>query len=89
MISPFFPEIIPIIKNSLILINQFSDDDDVDEDEQPITMLPRIVQTAPSPSTEMPAAKNILLDITANDNGEKKPKNGRTDTEISQMESVL
>ncbi|XP_055634372.1 monocarboxylate transporter 3-like isoform X3 [Toxorhynchites rutilus septentrionalis] len=55
--------------------------EDLADDDQPITIVPKIVQTAPSPSTEQP--------VTANS---KHPSNGNTkdgDKEISQMESVL
>lgn len=61
--------------------------EDLADDDQPITMVPKIVQTAPSPSTEQPP-------ITSNtiNNDERRQKqaaaNGNS-KEISQMESVL
>ncbi|XP_065084865.1 uncharacterized protein LOC135707064 isoform X2 [Ochlerotatus camptorhynchus] len=61
--------------------------EDLADDDQPITMVPKIVQTAPSPSTEQPP-------ITSNtiNNDQRKQKQAATNgnsKEISQMESVL
>lgn len=61
--------------------------EDLADDDQPITMVPKIVQTAPSPSTEQPIASSIT-----SSNDERKQKQATTNgnsKEISQMESVL
>uniref|UniRef100_A0A1Q3FM91 Putative monocarboxylate transporter n=1 Tax=Culex tarsalis TaxID=7177 RepID=A0A1Q3FM91_CULTA len=52
--------------------------EDLADDDQPITMVPKIVQTAPSPSTEQPT-------ITVNGSGNHKDAS----KEVPQMESVL
>ncbi|XP_058455103.1 monocarboxylate transporter 2 isoform X4 [Malaya genurostris] len=62
--------------------------EDLADDDQPITMVPKIVQTAPSPSTEQP----INSEFASDDSKPKQAINGNTnDTskEISQIESVL
>lgn len=53
----------------------------LNEDDLPITMVPRIVQTAPSPSTEYPET------IATIETARKSQKS--FDKEINQMESVL
>ncbi|XP_058821435.1 monocarboxylate transporter 3-like isoform X2 [Topomyia yanbarensis] len=64
--------------------------EDLADDDQPITMVPKIVQTAPSPSTEQPINSNFAQ---ASDERKSKPAvNGNandTSKEISQIESVL
>lgn len=54
------------------------DEDEEGDDDLPITMVPKIIQTAPSPSTEYPPP-NFNSKTTAN----------AKDKEINQMESVL
>ncbi|XP_062714083.1 monocarboxylate transporter 14 isoform X2 [Aedes albopictus] len=61
--------------------------EDLADDDQPITILPKIVQTAPSPSTEQPITSSLTSAIN---NDKQKPANGNSNSkEISQMESVL
>lgn len=63
--------------------------EDLADDDQPITILPKIVQTAPSPSTEQqPITSNIASTISNDERQKQKPANGNS-KEISQMESVL
>ena len=76
--------------------------EDPDEDQdQPITMIPRIMHTAPSPTTENPLS-NITSTSTItdkrlpeteqfNNKNSNNKKNGSVgvDGEISQIESVL
>lgn len=62
-------------------IDEEQSEDLLNEDDQPITMVPRIVQTAPSPSTEYP--ETIATIETANKSQRSLNK------EINQMESVL
>ena len=61
-----------------------------DDDDMPITIVPKIIQTAPSPSTEY---RPIEASFKQNNNNDNRKVNGSTnDTktkEISQMESVL
>lgn len=57
------------------------DEDEEGDDDQPITMLPKIIQTAPSPSTEYPPSYNSTTTATITNNAKDK--------EINQMESVL
>uniref|UniRef100_A0A453YHT2 Major facilitator superfamily (MFS) profile domain-containing protein n=1 Tax=Anopheles arabiensis TaxID=7173 RepID=A0A453YHT2_ANOAR len=66
--------------------------EDLADDDQPITMVPKIIQTAPSPSTEQPVTSNITSTTTINDDRKQPQSNGSakdTDKEVSQMESVL
>uniref|UniRef100_A0A182Q9L7 Major facilitator superfamily (MFS) profile domain-containing protein n=1 Tax=Anopheles farauti TaxID=69004 RepID=A0A182Q9L7_9DIPT len=68
--------------------------EDLADDDQPITMVPRIIQTAPSPSTEQPVTSNITSTTTINNDDRKQQpqSNGsakETDKEVSQMESVV
>lgn len=71
----------PIHVEILTPIDEEQSEDLLNEDDQPITMVPRIVQTAPSPSTEYPETSATIE--TAN-------KSQRSlDKEINQMESVL
>ncbi|XP_049284550.1 monocarboxylate transporter 13 isoform X2 [Anopheles funestus] len=66
--------------------------EDLADDDQPITMVPKIIQTAPSPSTEQPVTSNITSTTTINDDRKQTQSNGGTkdtDKEVSQMESVL
>ncbi|XP_053671968.1 monocarboxylate transporter 13-like [Anopheles nili] len=66
--------------------------EDLADDDQPITMVPKIIQTAPSPSTEQPIMSNITSSTTINDDRKQTQSNGGTkesDKEVSQMESVL
>lgn len=48
-----------------------SEDDNNDED-QPITMIPKIMHTAPSPTTDNPPTSNLTLTTTVNN--EQTPK---------------
>lgn len=61
--------------------------EDLADDDQPITIVPKIVQTAPSPSTEQPPITSSITS-TINNDERQKPANGNS-KEISQMESVL
>ncbi|XP_052869635.1 monocarboxylate transporter 3 isoform X2 [Anopheles cruzii] len=67
--------------------------EDMGDDDEPITMVPKIIQTAPSPSTEQPVTSNITSTTTINNDDRKQPQsNGgakETDKEVSQMESVV
>ncbi|KFB53189.1 AGAP003206-PA-like protein [Anopheles sinensis] len=67
--------------------------EDLADDDQPITMVPKIIQTAPSPSTEQPVTSNITSTTTINNDDRKQPQsNGsakEADKEVSQMESVV
>uniref|UniRef100_A0A182N5C0 Major facilitator superfamily (MFS) profile domain-containing protein n=1 Tax=Anopheles dirus TaxID=7168 RepID=A0A182N5C0_9DIPT len=68
--------------------------EDLADDDQPITMVPKIIQTAPSPSTEQPVISNITSTTTINNDDRKQQpqSNGSakdTDKEVSQMESVV
>lgn len=60
--------------------------EDLADDDQPITMVPKIVQTAPSPSTEQPPPTSNTI---SNDERKQKPAANGNSKEISQMESVL
>ncbi|XP_053693163.1 monocarboxylate transporter 2 isoform X1 [Sabethes cyaneus] len=62
--------------------------EDLADDDQPITMVPKIVQTAPSPSTEQPV--NITSAMANDERKSKTAVNGNAnEKEISQIESVL
>ncbi|XP_055547554.1 monocarboxylate transporter 2 isoform X3 [Wyeomyia smithii] len=79
---------VPVHVEVLTPIDEEPSEDLGDDDDKPITMVPKIVQTAPSPSTEQPV--NITSAIA---NDERKPLatvNGNaSEKEISQIESVL
>ncbi|ETN62467.1 monocarboxylate transporter [Anopheles darlingi] len=66
--------------------------EDLADDDQPITMVPKIIQTAPSPSTEQPVTSNITSTSTIS-NDDRKHANGGSvkdmNKEVSQMESVV
>ncbi|XP_050087742.1 uncharacterized protein LOC126572455 isoform X2 [Anopheles aquasalis] len=66
--------------------------EDLADDDQPITMVPKIIQTAPSPSTEQPVTSNITSTSTIS-NDDRKHTNGNSakdmNKEVSQMESVV
>lgn len=62
-------------------IDEEQSEDLLNEDDQPITMVPRITQTAPSPSTEYP---EIIATIETANKSQKS-----LDKEVNQMESVL
>lgn len=71
------PEEAPVHVEVLTPIDE-EPSEDLADDDQPITMVPKIVQTAPSPSTEQPT-------ITVNGSGNHKDAS----KEVPQMESVL
>ncbi|XP_055602325.1 uncharacterized protein LOC129751075 isoform X2 [Uranotaenia lowii] len=83
----------PVHVEVLTPIDEGQEDDMADDDDKPITMVPKIVQTAPSPSTEQPISSSILTSSSTvnNNNSSSKhpPANGSNGKEISQMESVL
>lgn len=58
-----------------------------DDDEQPITMIPRIMHTAPSPTAE--TALTTIGGKAAAAPATSTPRNGAKNGEISQIESVL
>ncbi|XP_035796024.1 uncharacterized protein LOC118468863 isoform X2 [Anopheles albimanus] len=66
--------------------------EDLADDDQPITMVPKIIQTAPSPSTEQPVTSNITSTSTIS-NDDRNHANGGSakdmNKEVSQMESVV
>ncbi|XP_039436473.1 monocarboxylate transporter 3-like isoform X2 [Culex pipiens pallens] len=71
------PEEAPVHVEVLTPIDE-EPSEDLADDDQPITMVPKIVQTAPSPSSEQPT-------ITVNGSGNHKDAS----KEVPQMESVL
>jgi 2-oxoglutarate dehydrogenase complex dehydrogenase (E1) component-like enzyme len=73
-------------------------DEEPDEDDQPITMIPKIVKTAASPLSEQPPEASKLLQAPSHNTAKKsseslskseKDTQNSKDKEISQMESVL
>lgn len=58
-----------------------------DEDEQPITMIPRIMHTAPSPTTENPMTQIGRANPSTSSISEKPLRNGGGN--VDQIESVL
>lgn len=66
------------------------DEEPDDEDDKPITMVPKIIQTAPSPSVEyQPIVANQKQNNNNNDHKVNGSANDSKPKEISQMESVL
>lgn len=101
-------------------IDEEPSEDDYNDEDQPITMIPKIMHTAPSPTTEnpptsnvtststvnheqtpkhgaVPAAEPAISEVTIEEENERKQsspkeeptKNGSSNKEVSQIESVL
>lgn len=79
----------PVHAETLTPIFEETAEDNDNDDDKPITILPRIVQTAPSPSNEYPESGYLTKSSTANEVDKKILENNKKNNEISQMESVL
>lgn len=66
------PNEIPVHLDQLTPINE-EPAEDMDED-QPITMIPKIMHTAPSPTTDIPPTSNVTSTTTVNH--EQTPRHG-------------
>lgn len=47
-------------------IDEEPSEDDLNDEDQPITMIPKIMHTAPSPTTENPPTSNLTSTTTVN-----------------------
>lgn len=55
-------------------IDEEPSEDDGNDEDQPITMIPKIMHTAPSPTTENPPTSNVTSTTTVNQ--DQTPKHG-------------
>lgn len=55
-------------------IDEEPSEDDANDEDQPITMIPKIMHTAPSPTTENPPTSNVTSTTTVNN--DQTPKHG-------------
>lgn len=79
----------PVPIEALTPIFEEPAEDNENDEDKPITIVPRIVQTAPSPSTEYPESGLLSKSSTENEVDKKILENNKKNNEISQMESVL
>lgn len=68
------PNQIPVHMEQLTPIDEESSEDDANDEDQPITMIPKIMHTAPSPTTENPPTSNVTSTTTVNN--DQTPKHG-------------
>lgn len=66
------PNEIPVHMEQLTPIDEEPSEDDNNDDDQPITMIPKIMHTAPSPTTDNPPTSNLTSITTVNH--EQTPK---------------
>lgn len=59
-------------------IDEEPSEDDLNDEDQPITMIPKIMHTAPSPTTENPPTSNLTSTTTVN--AEQTPKHAAGDS---------
>lgn len=66
------PNQIPVHMEQLTPIDEEPSEDDANDEDQPITMIPKIMHTAPSPTTDNPPTSNVTSTTTVNH--EQTPK---------------
>ncbi|XP_031622504.1 uncharacterized protein LOC116340250 isoform X4 [Contarinia nasturtii] len=66
------PNEMPVHMEQLTPIDEEPSEDDNNDDDQPITMIPKIMHTAPSPTTDNPPTSNLTSTTTVNH--EQTPK---------------
>lgn len=61
------PNEIPVHMEQLTPIDEDDEiEDDANDEDQPITMIPKIMHTAPSPTTDFPPTSNVTSTTTVN-----------------------
>lgn len=60
------PNQIPVHMEQLTPIDEEPSEDENNDEDQPITMIPKIMHTAPSPTTENPPTSNVTSTTTVN-----------------------
>lgn len=73
------PNEIPVHMVQLTPIDEEPSEDDNNDEDQPITMIPKIMHTAPSPTTDNPPISNLT---TTTVNNEQTPKHIGNDTKL-------
>lgn len=68
------PNQIPVHMEQLTPIDEEPSEDDANDEDQPITMIPKIMHTAPSPTTDNPPTSNVTSTTTVNH--DQTPKHG-------------
>lgn len=54
-------------------IDEEPSEDDANDEDQPITMIPKILHTAPSPTTDYPPTSNVTSTTTVNNEHHQPP----------------
>lgn len=71
------PNEIPVHMVQLTPIDEEPSEDENNDEDQPITMIPKIMHTAPSPTTDNPPISKLT---TSTVNNEQTPKHGENDS---------
>lgn len=77
------PNEVPVHMEQLTPIDEEPSEDDANDEDQPITMIPKIptiMHTAPSPTTENPPVSTVTSTSTVNN--EQTPRHGDADSSV-------
>lgn len=69
-------------------IDEEPSEDDANDEDQPITMIPKIMHTAPSPTTDYPPTSNVTSTTTVNNEQHQHATPKHDDSSVQLIESV-
>lgn len=87
------PNEIPVHMEQLTPIDEEPSEDDANDEDQPITMIPKIMHTAPSPTTDFPPTSNVTSTTTVNNEHQQQqqqatPKHNDSSTKLAESVSA-
>lgn len=71
-------------------IDEEPSEDDANDEDQPITMIPKIMHTAPSPTTDFPPTSNVTSTTTVNHEQQQQatPKHNDSAVKLTDLASA-